>query len=123
MKHTLHNINGFNVIAFDECMTNKIGGKAEASAKWANKNKVGGFDDWVMPKREVLFALQSLSDGMLGSIWVWSSSPDDSGLAWVVDFDDGYVSYDYRNYVSAVRLVRASQCLDIGHAAVDRWKL
>lgn len=52
--------------------------------------------------------------------WYWSSSPDggNSGLAWSVSFTNGNVFSSNRNYLSGVRLVRASQSLEGGNAAL-----
>lgn len=52
--------------------------------------------------------------------WYWSSSPDvgNSGLAWSISFNHGNVFTSNRNYLSGVRLVRASQSLEGGNAAL-----
>lgn len=126
MKHTIHNIEGFDVIAFDDSMTNYGDGRlgdASHAIEWANENKIGGHNDWVLPIKEVIAALHGLADGALGTRFTWSSSPyvGDASGAWYVCFEDGYVSYEYRysSYV-AVCLVRSSQCLDIGIAGLKK---
>ena len=52
--------------------------------------------------------------------WYWSSSPDvgNGHSAWYVLFDDGYVSNNGRSLAPHVRLVRASQSLEGGNAAL-----
>lgn len=125
MKYELKNIDGFDIICFENRSTNN--GNCDKAVDWANKNKVGGFEDWVLPKKEVLSALCYLANGRLGEEFTWSSSScvGNSYVACYVDFDfnGAFVDYESRNNYLAVRLVRASQCLAIGHAAVDRWEL
>ena len=77
-----------------------------------------GYNDWRMPTKEELQGiLASSGSPRIDTAWFpntqandyWSSSPyvGYSSLAWIVDFDYGYV-YDYygRNFNHRVRLVR-----------------
>lgn len=123
MKHTIHNIEGFDVIAFNDAMTNHGDGRAgDASyaVSWANENKIGGHEDWILPIKEVLIALHGISDGKFVIECTWSSSHyvGSPSLAWLVDF--GFVSGNNRNLTQRVRLVRASQCFDIGMAGLRK---
>jgi hypothetical protein len=47
--------------------------------------------------------------------WYWSSSPGGDDGAWLVYFDDGFVSYDSRGYEYGVRCVR-----EAGSISTDR---
>lgn len=87
--------------------------KACALVKKANDHATGGYTDWVMPDTITLLALQKIAPA---DEWVWSSSPYVGNFsdAWVVYFGDGYVTYYGRNDSGLVRLVRASQLLELG---------
>jgi hypothetical protein len=123
MKHKIENIGNLSILTFADTATNHEDareGSALAMFKYANNNKIGGFDDWVLPTRETLLDLYQLLGG--GDKWYWSSSPymGNSGCAWYVDFYDGYVYYSVRSNYYYVRLVRASQLFDIGLAALNK---
>jgi Protein of unknown function (DUF1566) len=124
MDHQLTKLNGFDLLEFDDAMTNyqdARDGSALAAVAWANEKRIGGVDDWVLPSRETLLDLLQLGDSE-STQWCWSSSPyvGNTDYAWYVSFGNGGVYYNYRLGPIAVRLVRASQCFDIGLAALHK---
>ena len=83
-----------------------------------------GFTDWRVPSREELLSIVNynqawpvidtayFSNTVGGNYWSASPVAGDSGLAWGVDFDNGYVTFKYRsryNVSYRVRLVRGGQ--------------
>ena len=89
--------------------------EAEKCADIANAMDFGGANDWVFSDTQTLRALQILAPER---VWAWSASPyvGDSSYALGVDFRNGSVYNNYRYDDYAVRLVRASQVLEIGRA-------
>lgn len=81
----------------------------------ANRERIGGHDDWVAPDTWTLKAM-ALIDPC--DEFVWSSSPyvGNSDYACGVYFGDGGVSNYGRGSSLLVRLVRGCQCLAIGRA-------
>ena len=85
-----------------------------------NTSALCGYTDWRLPTKEELQGIVA-SSGIpkidttwfpnTRASWYWSSSPyvGYSGYAWLVNFYDGTVNNDNRDYDFAVRLVRASQ--------------
>ena len=95
-----------------DASTNSIGYKNEV-----NTSALCGFTDWRLPTKEELQGILASS----GSPWIdttwfpntqawgyWTSSPyvGDSGYAWGVNFNFGYVYDNYRSSNNRVRLVR-----------------
>ena len=77
----------------------------------------GGFTDWYVPaagqlyemynkKSDINAALQNIGGTALKSNFYWSSSEYDSGLAWIVNFDNGNVNYNNKYGSRLVRFVR-----------------
>jgi hypothetical protein len=89
----------------------------EMTAK-ANAENIGGFDDWILPTKNQLVLLK-ISGVVDNGGTHWSSSVGGDYGAWYVDFVYGYVLNGVRNEALVVRLVRASQLLDIGNLAVN----
>ena len=71
-----------------------------------------GQKGYVSPK------LEKLSADIFGEYWASSPSVDDSGNAWNVSFSNGLVFNLNRNFTYHVRLVRTSQSLEGGNAAL-----
>ena len=95
-----------------DASTNSIGYKNSV-----NTSALCGYTAWRLPTQpELQGILASSGSPRIDTTWFpntqanyyWSSSPyvGNSNLAWDVDFYDGNVYYDYRNYGSHVRLVR-----------------
>ena len=105
-------IGGFDVIDFD-------------TMKWANAillpeisnlESLGGFNDWVLPDAQTLRALALFEPEGPG---FWSSSTDKQwcgDCALVVGFKSGTIASIFKTMDHGVRLVRASQLLDINIA-------
>ena len=111
-------INGFDVLDACERMS---WNDAVYFAEKARAEEFGGFTDWVLPDSLTLKALAHLDLDECDERF-WSSSGDSCGLnkvrcnSWVVDFGCGLVFGNPVESCNHVRLVRASQCLDIGRA-------
>ena len=86
-----------------------------------------GYSDWRVPTANELASIvkyDTVNSAINTTMFpntpseaFWSSSPyvgDSTNYAWFVNFSYGYVRYDNRSYSLPVRLVRASQSLDIG---------
>jgi len=101
-------------------------GDASAFVAAVNQQTLCGAADWRLPTVAELQGIvdygvaypgQSINENWFSktqSNWYWTSDgyvgyAGYAGYAWIVDFYNGYVSYDGRNYYSAVRLVRAGQ--------------
>lgn len=116
MKHI--KINGFDVLDAREKMS---WNDAFNFAEKARADLCGGFTDWVLPDSLTLKALVHLNIDECDERF-WSSSGDNCGHnkvrhnSWVVDFGCGLVVGNPVESYNHVRLVRASQCLDIGRA-------
>ena len=113
-----------------DCVGNAVTYRFDAALSLTNS--FAGHDDWRMPTANELARLvnyDATTPPMINTTLFpntpnnafWSSSPyvGYSNYAWNVIFDLGYVSYSYRSSAFPVRLVRASQLLDIGLTTPD----
>ncbi len=58
----------------------------EGAKRYIKELRLGGFNDWQMPKRDELRTLGKIdADFPLAECCVWSSEPKDARRAWVVD--------------------------------------
>ena len=98
-----------------DASTNSIGYRNSVNA-----SALCGYTDWRLPTKEELQGILAISGyPRIDTTWFpntrssfyWSSSPDvgNSIYAWYVNFNNGDVYYNLRDYDGAVRLVRASQ--------------
>ena len=79
-----------------------------APAAKACDDYTGGKTDWFLPSRDELNEMYNARThvGISSGIF-WSSSQFGDGSAWRLDFDIGYQSSSYKDYVTNVRAVRA----------------
>jgi hypothetical protein len=73
---------------------------------------LNGYDDWYLPSRDELSLMyQNLRTqnniGNFSNFWYWSSSQDNSGYAWRVNFGNGGIINGNNDHNSQVRAVRA----------------
>ena len=82
----------------------------------SNRNKLEGHNAWHLPTIKELETLKSPDCVKPAidlkrfpntpSVWFWSSSSENLGSAWYLDFESGFSDQDDRNLANAVRLVR-----------------
>ncbi len=103
-----------------DAATNSVG-----YMKLVNRDGLCGHDDWRLPTRDelktFLVAEGEASNNHIDAFWFpntnlshywwWTSTPyaGQYGIAWMVTFERGVVSYTFRDYSGLVRLVRAGQ--------------
>jgi hypothetical protein len=70
---------------------------------------LNGYNDWYLPSKDELnkIYLNKTTIGSFGSFNYWSSSEDNSGVAWYQNFLYGYQSTNDKNYTYYVRAVRS----------------
>ena len=82
----------------------------ETAKSMAKNFRGGGYDDWYLPtKDELNLVYENLrKTGIIsGDSWYWSSSQNNSNLAWDQRFSDGYQSYNSKSGTFSVRAIRA----------------
>jgi len=89
-------------------------GEAGIAARLCYELEEGGFSDWYLPSKDELnlmyVNLIPLGLGNFTGGLYWSSSEysgNESNYAWFQDFSYGYKGYDYKDYTTYVRAVRA----------------
>jgi hypothetical protein len=122
MKIKFNNELGVDFIDFDSPMTN-FGDSREndSSTALAWANNYGGYPDLIIPELFILIAMHKAGIGKSeNSFWSSSGYVASSNYAWFVYFGYGVVNFNSRSSNYHVRLVRASQCMDICRLALEK---
>jgi len=86
-------------------------GAGSYAAQLCNELTVGGYNDWFLPSKDELYEIWTslFLEGVGGFAgnYYWSSSGNDTNLAWGQYFYNGGWYYDYKSSYNYVRAVRA----------------
>jgi hypothetical protein len=79
------------------------------AARIAGDYSLNGYADWFLPSKDELYLLYQQKDvvGNFATGAYWSSTENNSSLAWIHIFSNGNQTYTYKNNTVGVRAIRA----------------